>query len=71
MGTLRHLGSVAKITGKEGLIFKGNARVFDSEEQMLDGLKDGLIKPKDVVVIRYEGPKEARVCQRCLHQHQQ
>ena len=56
-GNLAPLGSVAKITGKEGLIFKGNARVFDSEEQMLDGLKDGLIKPKDVVVIRYEGPK--------------
>ncbi len=56
-GNLAPLGSVAKITGKEGLIFKGNARVFDSEEQMLGGLKNGLIKPKDVVVIRYEGPK--------------
>ncbi len=56
-GNLAPLGSVAKITGKEGLKFEGSARVFDSEEQMLDGLKNGLIKPKDVVVIRYEGPK--------------
>ena len=56
-GNLAPLGSVAKITGKEGLIFKGTARVFDSEEQMLDGLENGLIRPKDVVVIRYEGPK--------------
>ena len=56
-GNLAPLGSVAKITGKEGLIFKGSARVFDSEEQMLDGLKNDLIKPKDVVVIRYDGPK--------------
>lgn len=56
-GNLAPLGSVAKITGKEGLIFKGNARVFNSEEQMLDGLRNGLIQPKDVVVIRYEGPK--------------
>ena len=50
-------GAVAKITGKEGLIFSGPARVFDSEELMLKGLEDGLIHKGDVIVIRYEGPK--------------
>jgi len=50
-------GSVAKITGKEGLVFKGPARVFDSEEDMLKALEDGKIQKGDVVVIRYEGPK--------------
>lgn len=50
-------GAVAKITGKEGLVFSGTARCFDSEELMLRGLEDGQIKKGDVVVIRYEGPK--------------
>jgi dihydroxy-acid dehydratase len=50
-------GAVAKITGKEGLIFSGPARVFDSEELMLKGLEDGVIQKGDVIVIRYEGPK--------------
>lgn len=50
-------GAVAKITGKEGLIFTGTARCFDSEELMLRGLEDGKIRKGDVVVIRYEGPK--------------
>lgn len=50
-------GSVAKITGKEGLKFKGPARVFDAEEDMLKALEDGNIQKGDVVVIRYEGPK--------------
>ena len=56
-GNLAPGGSVAKITGKEGLKFIGNAKVFDSEEEMLNGLEKGAIKAKDVVVIRYEGPK--------------
>ncbi len=56
-GNLAPGGSVAKITGKEGLKFVGNAKVFDSEEEMLNGLEKGAIKAKDVVVIRYEGPK--------------
>ena len=50
-------GAVAKITGKEGLVFKGTARCFDSEELMLKGLEDGRIQKGDVVVIRYEGPR--------------
>ena len=56
-GNLSPEGSVAKITGKEGLHFSGPARVFDREEAMLKGLEDGLIQKGDVVVIRYEGPK--------------
>ena len=38
-------------------MFKGPARVFDSEETMLEGLREGKIKGGDVIVIRYEGPK--------------
>ena len=56
-GNLAPGGSVAKITGKEGLRFSGPARVFDREEDMLAGLEKGEIKKGDVVVIRYEGPK--------------
>ncbi len=56
-GNLAPGGSVAKITGKEGLVFSGPARVFDREESMLEGLENGKIQKGDVVVIRYEGPK--------------
>jgi dihydroxy-acid dehydratase len=56
-GNLAPGGSVAKITGKEGLRFAGPARVFDCEEDMLAGLEKNEIQKGDVVVIRYEGPK--------------
>ena len=56
-GNLAPGGSVAKITGKEGLKFSGPARVFDSEEDMLAALENDRIGKGDVVVIRYEGPK--------------
>lgn len=56
-GNLAEDGSVAKITGKEGLRFSGTARVFDSEYDANDGIRDGIVKKGDVVVIRYEGPK--------------
>ena len=56
-GNLAPGGSVAKITGKEGLHFSGPAKVFDAEEVMLEALEDGHINKGDVVVIRYEGPK--------------
>jgi dihydroxy-acid dehydratase len=56
-GNLAPEGSVAKITGKEGLCFEGTARVYDSEEDMLAGLEQGEIRAGTVVVIRYEGPK--------------
>jgi dihydroxy-acid dehydratase len=56
-GNLAPDGAVAKITGKEGLRFKGRARVFNSEEESLKGILGGKVKPGDVVIIRYEGPK--------------
>ncbi|NLE48291.1 MAG: dihydroxy-acid dehydratase, partial [Sandaracinaceae bacterium] len=56
-GSLAPEGSVAKITGKEGLRFEGTAIVFDSEEEMLRAVENGEVKKGHVVVIRYEGPK--------------
>ncbi len=56
-GNLSPEGAVAKITGKEGLTFRGPANVFDSEEDMLTALEQKRINKGDVVVIRYEGPK--------------
>jgi dihydroxy-acid dehydratase len=56
-GNLAPDSAVAKITGKEGSRFSGPARVFDSEEAMLNALEQGAIKRGDVVIIRYEGPK--------------
>jgi dihydroxy-acid dehydratase len=56
-GNLAPGGSVAKITGKEGLRFEGPARVYDCEEDMLTGLEQKKIQKGDVVIIRYEGPK--------------
>lgn len=58
-GNLATEGAVAKITGKEGLSFKGVANVFDSEAAVNEGIKTGKVKKGDVVIIRYEGPKGA------------
>ena len=56
-GNLAPEGAVAKISGKEGLRFEGNARVYSSEEEALQAILDGVVVAGDVVVIRYEGPK--------------
>ncbi|HMJ48861.1 MAG TPA: dihydroxy-acid dehydratase [Ferruginibacter sp.] len=56
-GNLAEGGSVAKITGKEGEKFIGPARVFNGEHELINGINSGKIKPGDVVVIRYVGPK--------------
>lgn len=58
-GNLASGGSVAKISGKEGERFEGPARVFDGEHDLINGINTGKIKPGDVVVIRYVGPKGA------------
>jgi dihydroxy-acid dehydratase len=58
-GNLAEKGSVAKISGKEGEIFVGPARVFDGEQKLIAGIQSGLIKAGDVVVIKNEGPKGA------------
>jgi dihydroxy-acid dehydratase len=56
-GNLATRGSVAKITGKEGLTFRGKAKVFEGEYDANAGIGDGKVEKGDVVVIRYEGPK--------------
>lgn len=56
-GNLAKGGAVAKLSGHEGLYFKGKARVFNSEEDALKHILNGTVKAGDVVVIRYEGPK--------------
>lgn len=56
-GNIATEGSVAKISGKEGERFKGPARVFNGEFELIDGISSGKVKAGDVVVIRYVGPK--------------
>lgn len=56
-GNLAPEGSVAKITGKEGLKFEGTARVFESEDDANHAIDQRKIQAGDVIVIRYEGPK--------------
>jgi len=56
-GNLALEGAVAKVSGVKNKVMTGPARVFDSEESCLHTILAGEIKPGDVVVIRYEGPK--------------
>ena len=56
-GNLAPEGCVAKITGLKNPVITGPARVFDSEPLVMDAIMARKIKPGDVVVIRYEGPK--------------
>ena len=56
-GNLANKGAVAKITGKEGLYFKGSAKVFNSEIEANKAISNGEINKGNVIVIRYEGPK--------------
>ena len=56
-GNLAPGGAVAKITGKEGELFTGPAKVYDSEFDAIEAVEKKEIAPGDVVVIRYEGPK--------------
>ena len=56
-GNLAVEGAVAKITGKEGNIFTGQAQVYDSEEECLVGIEGGEVQAGQVVVIRFEGPQ--------------
>ena len=58
-GNLAPEGAVAKITGKEGLRFRGRARVYTGEEAALKAILADEIGKGDIVVIRYEGPKGA------------
>ena len=56
-GNLASEGAVAKITGKEGLLFRGRAKVFNREEDALKAILANKITAGDVICIRYEGPK--------------
>lgn len=56
-GNIATGGSVAKITGKEGEYFEGEAITFDDEFEAIDGILRGDVKPGQVIVIRYTGPK--------------
>jgi dihydroxy-acid dehydratase len=56
-GNLAPEGCVVKMAGHNMLYHRGSARVFDCEEDSFDAVKNNAIKPNDVVVIRYEGPK--------------
>jgi dihydroxy-acid dehydratase len=56
-GNIAREGCIAKISGKEGEYFEGTAVVFESEFEVIPGIEKGLVKPGDVVVIRYCGPK--------------
>jgi dihydroxy-acid dehydratase len=58
-GNLATGGSVAKISGKEGEKFSGPARVFNGEQDLIAGIRNGKVKEGDVVVIRYVGPRGA------------
>ncbi|MGX5688152.1 dihydroxy-acid dehydratase [Arcticibacter tournemirensis] len=58
-GNLAEGGSVAKITGKEGVYFEGPARVFDGESHLIEGISSGRVQHGDVVVIKNIGPKGA------------
>ncbi len=56
-GSLAPEGAVVKSAGFDEEVFEGTARVFDGERAAMDALEAGAIRPGDVVVIRYEGPK--------------
>lgn len=56
-GNLASEGAVAKISGNEGLLFKGKAVVYDGEQAANTGIGKGEVERGDVIVIRYVGPK--------------
>jgi dihydroxy-acid dehydratase len=66
-GNLAPDGCVAKISGQKRDFHRGPARVFDREEDAFAAVKGGKIKPNDVVVIRWEGPKGGPGMREMLH----
>lgn len=56
-GNIATEGCVAKISGKEGEFFEGTAVVFEGEKDVIRGIQAGEVKPGNVVIIRYCGPK--------------
>jgi dihydroxy-acid dehydratase len=66
-GNLAPDGCVAKVSGQKKDVHRGPARVFDREEDAFAAVKAGKIKPNDVVVIRWEGPKGGPGMREMLH----
>ncbi len=66
-GNLAPDGCVAKVSGQKKDVHRGPARVFDREEDAFAAVKAGRIKPNDVVVIRWEGPKGGPGMREMLH----
>ena len=56
-GTLAPEGAVVKSAGFDAEVWEGPARVFDGEQGAMDAIANGTLRPKDVIVIRWEGPK--------------
>ena len=56
-GTLAPEGAVVKSAGFDAEVWEGPARVFDGEKGAMDAVAEGTLKPNDVIVIRWEGPK--------------
>ena len=66
-GNLAPEGCVLKVVGQDRMVHKGPARVFDREEDAFLAVKKGKIKPNDVIVVRYEGPKGGPGMREMLH----
>jgi dihydroxy-acid dehydratase len=66
-GNLAAGGCVVKLSGHERYSHRGPARIFEREEEAFKAVKDGKIKPNDVIVIRYEGPKGGPGMREMLH----
>ncbi|GMA78489.1 dihydroxy-acid dehydratase 2 [Methylorubrum aminovorans] len=66
-GNLAPEGAIVKVAGMpaSSQVFTGPARVFDGEEACFEAVQNRTYKPGEVLVIRYEGPKEAPACARC------
>jgi dihydroxy-acid dehydratase len=66
-GNLAPDGCVIKLSGQKKYAHRGPARVFEREEDAFQAVKKGKIKPNDVIVIRYEGPKGGPGMREMLH----
>ncbi len=66
-GNLAPGGCVIKLSGQTKSDHRGPARVFEREEDAFKAVKQGKIKPNDVIVIRYEGPKGGPGMREMLH----
>jgi dihydroxy-acid dehydratase len=66
-GNLAPGGCVIKLSGQKKYAHRGPARVFEREEDAFQAIKKGKIKPNDVIVIRYEGPRGGPGMREMLH----